>query len=329
MAGSSHARHPGHGGRRQACGHGGTIVMVGTRKGLWIGRSDEAREEWEFNGPHFDMEEVYSCLVDKRGDTPRLLDRRELELAGSPGLALRRPRRQLGGDPQRRDPLSRGQRGDAGAGLAAGARCHRRGRVRRHRARRGLEVHRPGRDVRPRAGPLGPPRTARVGCRIRRPGVPHDPAAPDRPPVRDGRHLDGRRLPDDRRRRELAGPQPGHHRGVPAGGRAVPRLRPVRAQGHPPPGPPRAALPPEPRRRLPLRRRGRDLEVHRRRTARRLRVPDRRPSPRARHRLRLPARRRRRPVPTRRQGPGLALPRRGGDLGGARARGCPRRSTSA
>jgi photosystem II stability/assembly factor-like uncharacterized protein len=52
---------------------GGTIVMVGTRKGLWIGRSDEGREEWEFTGPHFDMEEVYSCLVDTRGDTPRLL----------------------------------------------------------------------------------------------------------------------------------------------------------------------------------------------------------------------------------------------------------------
>ena len=45
---------------------GGTIVMVGTRKGLWIGRSDAGRAEWEFDGPHFDMEEVYSCLVDKR-----------------------------------------------------------------------------------------------------------------------------------------------------------------------------------------------------------------------------------------------------------------------
>src|SRR5205085_43959 len=51
--------------------------MVGTRKGLWIGRSDEAREEWQFTGPHFDMEEVYSCLVDKRSGgqaaAPRLL----------------------------------------------------------------------------------------------------------------------------------------------------------------------------------------------------------------------------------------------------------------
>ncbi|MFC7495894.1 MULTISPECIES: WD40/YVTN/BNR-like repeat-containing protein [unclassified Nocardioides] len=50
-----------------------TILMVGTRKGLWLGTSDGARADWEFTGPHFDMEEVYSCMVDKRGDRPRLL----------------------------------------------------------------------------------------------------------------------------------------------------------------------------------------------------------------------------------------------------------------
>lgn len=52
-----------------------TILMVGTRKGLWVGRSDEARAEWTFSGPHFAMEEVYSCLVDTRGTDggPRLL----------------------------------------------------------------------------------------------------------------------------------------------------------------------------------------------------------------------------------------------------------------
>ena len=35
-----------------------TVLLVGTRKGMWIGRSDEARQDWEFTGPHFDMEEV-------------------------------------------------------------------------------------------------------------------------------------------------------------------------------------------------------------------------------------------------------------------------------
>jgi len=51
----------------------GTLVMVGTRKGLWIGRSDQHRESWTWEGPHFDMQEVYSCMLDTRTDTPRLL----------------------------------------------------------------------------------------------------------------------------------------------------------------------------------------------------------------------------------------------------------------
>ena len=50
-----------------------TVLMVGTRKGLWIGRSDAAREDWELTGPHHDMEEVYSCLVDTREERARLL----------------------------------------------------------------------------------------------------------------------------------------------------------------------------------------------------------------------------------------------------------------
>lgn len=50
-----------------------TLLMIGTRKGLWIGRSDGSRRDWAFTGPHFDMEEVYSCLIDTRGARPRLL----------------------------------------------------------------------------------------------------------------------------------------------------------------------------------------------------------------------------------------------------------------
>ncbi|MGZ4447659.1 MAG: WD40/YVTN/BNR-like repeat-containing protein [Nocardioides sp.] len=50
-----------------------TVLMVGTRKGLWVGRSDERRTDWTWTGPHFDMMEVYSCLVDTRGERPRLL----------------------------------------------------------------------------------------------------------------------------------------------------------------------------------------------------------------------------------------------------------------
>ena len=51
----------------------GTVLMVGTRKGLWVARSDDERREWELTGPHFDMEEVYSCFIDTRGERPRLL----------------------------------------------------------------------------------------------------------------------------------------------------------------------------------------------------------------------------------------------------------------
>ena len=50
-----------------------TLLMVGTRKGLWLGTSDEARTSWEWTGPHFPMEEVYSVMIDRRGSSPRLL----------------------------------------------------------------------------------------------------------------------------------------------------------------------------------------------------------------------------------------------------------------
>jgi hypothetical protein len=50
-----------------------TVLLVGTRKGLWVGSSDHTRSDWSWTGPHFNMEEVYSCLLDVRGDNPRLL----------------------------------------------------------------------------------------------------------------------------------------------------------------------------------------------------------------------------------------------------------------
>ena len=49
-------------------------------------------------------------------------------------------------------------------------------------------------------GALGPPAPGAVGRRLRRPGLPHDPAAPDRPRLGDGGDLDRRRLPDHGRR---------------------------------------------------------------------------------------------------------------------------------
>ena len=94
--------------------------MVGTRKGLWIGRSED-REDWSWSGPHHDMEEVYSGLVDTRGATPRLFAGAVLELARPTGALVRRPRRDLAGDARRRDQVPRGQRCHGRADLAAGA----------------------------------------------------------------------------------------------------------------------------------------------------------------------------------------------------------------
>jgi hypothetical protein len=62
-----------------------TLLMVGTRKGLWIGTSDESRRDWSWTGPHFPMEEVYSVMVDRRGEAPPRGARGGGRRAGPPG----------------------------------------------------------------------------------------------------------------------------------------------------------------------------------------------------------------------------------------------------
>ncbi|MFI6106448.1 WD40/YVTN/BNR-like repeat-containing protein [Streptomyces sp. NPDC051310] len=47
------------------------LLTVGTRKGLFIGRRRGGR--WEFGGPHFNAQAVYSIAIDTRRTTPRLL----------------------------------------------------------------------------------------------------------------------------------------------------------------------------------------------------------------------------------------------------------------
>jgi photosystem II stability/assembly factor-like uncharacterized protein len=49
-----------------------TTLLVGTRKGLWVGRSDDVRTAWAFEGPHFDVEEIYSAMLDRHAGRPRL-----------------------------------------------------------------------------------------------------------------------------------------------------------------------------------------------------------------------------------------------------------------
>ena len=246
------------------------------------------------------------------------------ELDRPPGVQLRRPRPDLAGAPHR---LPGGDGRLGGARLAAGPRARARRGVRRHRAGRGLQVHRRRCHLRPRAGALGPPAPRGVGCRLRRPGLPHRAPAPRRQRVGDRRPLDGRGLPDHRRRRVVGAAQPRDPGRVPPRGPAVPRVRPVRAQGGPAPVEPDAALRPEPRWRLPLRRRGGDLGLDRRGSSVRLRLPDRRTPSRARHHLRLPDRRRRLALPTGGPPAGLALEGRRRAAGSRSTRDCPRRST--
>lgn len=47
------------------------VVLVGTRKGLFVGRSDD-RERWAWDPLAFSMEEVYSIGVSPHGSPPRL-----------------------------------------------------------------------------------------------------------------------------------------------------------------------------------------------------------------------------------------------------------------
>ena len=59
-----------------------TLLMIGTRKGLWIGRSDGERREWSIDGPYLPLMEVYSCMIDTRGERPRLLAGASLSWTG-------------------------------------------------------------------------------------------------------------------------------------------------------------------------------------------------------------------------------------------------------
>ncbi|MGH1565067.1 WD40/YVTN/BNR-like repeat-containing protein [Mumia sp. DW29H23] len=46
------------------------MLLVGTRKGLWIGRSPD-RRTWDLQGPLFPMNAVYSACIDTRGESAR------------------------------------------------------------------------------------------------------------------------------------------------------------------------------------------------------------------------------------------------------------------
>jgi photosystem II stability/assembly factor-like uncharacterized protein len=49
-----------------------TLLMIGTRKGLWLARSSD-RRTWTVEGPDDPVNEIHSVAIDKRGDHARLL----------------------------------------------------------------------------------------------------------------------------------------------------------------------------------------------------------------------------------------------------------------
>ncbi|MGR7025962.1 exo-alpha-sialidase [Geodermatophilus sp. URMC 62] len=49
------------------------LLAIGTRKGLWLARSDDDRRTWTLDGPHLLSQEVAAVGVDVRGPVPRVL----------------------------------------------------------------------------------------------------------------------------------------------------------------------------------------------------------------------------------------------------------------
>jgi hypothetical protein len=49
------------------------LLAIGTRKGLWLARSDDDRRTWTLDGPHLLAQEVAAVAVDTRSATPRVL----------------------------------------------------------------------------------------------------------------------------------------------------------------------------------------------------------------------------------------------------------------
>jgi hypothetical protein len=49
------------------------LLAIGTRKGLWLARSEDQRRTWQLDGPHLLAQEVAAVSIDTRRESPRLL----------------------------------------------------------------------------------------------------------------------------------------------------------------------------------------------------------------------------------------------------------------
>ena len=165
----------------------------------------------------------------------------------------------LAGDPRRRGAVPRGHRRHGRADLAARPRAPSRTwcTPAPSPARSGSSTDR-GETFELEQRALGPPAPRRSGApgSAARPSTPSSRTRPTRESVTAAISTGGVYQTTDGGG-DLGAAQPGHPGGVPARGRAVPRVRAVRAQGRPAPVAARAAASAEPRRRLPQRRRRR------------------------------------------------------------------------
>ena len=252
--------------------------MIGTRKGLWIARSDDRARRWKLDGPDELRSEVLRrALVDTPRRTGPGCSLASIELALGPAGAAPTTSAHLGDGPDGAHPASPRTPAPPRAGLAARA---------RHRATdvvwAGTEPRRcsaPPTAARPSrwCARSGTTRTASSGapgsagrrstpcCR-----TPTDPRPADR------RDVDRRRLPDHRRRRLVGARQPGHpgeflpeEQQYPEFGQCVHKV------ARHPPGPDRLYA--QNHGGVYRSDDGAHLGVDRRRAARRLRLPGRRP----------------------------------------------------
>ena len=65
------------------------VLLVGTKKGLWIGRSDETRRSWTWSDPEFLMQGIYATCIDTRGAGPRIHLKAEIRSQFSGGRQRR------------------------------------------------------------------------------------------------------------------------------------------------------------------------------------------------------------------------------------------------
>ncbi|RZU30677.1 sialidase family protein [Blastococcus saxobsidens] len=49
------------------------LLAIGTRKGLWLARSEDGRRTWTLDGPHLVAQEVAAVSIDTRRSAPRVL----------------------------------------------------------------------------------------------------------------------------------------------------------------------------------------------------------------------------------------------------------------